>query len=292
MKNLLFVLCLTTAFNIKAQTTAIPDSNFEQALINLGYDTVPINGSVLTSNISGVTYLDVFNKNISDLTGIEDFTALTYLYCGGNLLTSLDVTQNTALTDLYCGGNQLTSIDVTQNTALTYLYCAENQLTSLDVTQNTALTGLYCEGNQLMCLNMKNGNNSNFIQINITNNPNLNCIEVDDVAYSNANWSSFIDAQTSFSTSCPNPCAVGIEENNLSSLSLYPNPTAGSITIDLEETKSNINLSLTNAIGQVILTESYKSNNYINLEIDAPKGLYFLQLESDGDVITKKIIKE
>jgi hypothetical protein len=292
MKNLLFVLCLTTAFNIKAQTTAIPDSNFEQALINLGYDTVPINGSVLTSNISGVTYLDVFNKNISDLTGIEDFTALTYLYCGGNLLTSLDVTQNTALTDLYCGSNQLTSIDVTQNTALTYLYCAENQLTSLDVTQNTALTGLYCEGNQLMCLNMKNGNNSNFIQINITNNPNLNCIEVDDVAYSNANWSSFIDAQTSFSTSCPNPCAVGIGENNLSSLSLYPNPTAGFITIDLEETKSNINLSLTNAIGQVILTESYKSNNYINLEIDAPKGLYFLQLESDGDVITKKIIKE
>ena len=313
MKNLLFVLCLTTAFNIKAQTTAIPDSNFEQALINLGYDTVPINGSVLTSNISGVTYLDVFNKNISDLTGIADFTALTYLYCGGNLLTSLDVTQNTALTslgstgnqltsidvtqntaltDLYCGGNQLTSIDVTQNTALTYLYCAENQLTSLDVTQNTALTGLYCEGNQLMCLNMKNGNNSNFIQINITNNPNLNCIEVDDVAYSNANWSSFIDAQTSFSTSCPNPCAVGIGENNLSSLSLYPNPTAGFITIDLEETKSNINLSLTNAIGQVILTESYKSNNYINLEIDAPKGLYFLQLESDGDVITKKIIKE
>ena len=334
MKNLLFVLCLTTAFNIKAQTTAIPDSNFEQALINLGYDTVPINGSVLTSNISGVTYLDVFNKNISDLTGIEDFTALTYLYCGGNLLTSLDVTQNTALTylycggnlltsldvtqntaltslgstgnlltsldvtqntaltDLYCGGNQLTSIDVTQNTALTYLYCAENQLTSLDVTQNTALTGLYCEGNQLMCLNMKNGNNSNFIQINITNNPNLNCIEVDDVAYSNANWSSFIDAQTSFSTSCPNPCAVGIGENNLSSLSLYPNPTAGFITIDLEETKSNINLSLTNAIGQVILTESYKSNNYINLEIDAPKGLYFLRLETDGEVITKKIIKE
>jgi len=250
MKNLLFVLCLTTAFNIKAQTTAIPDSNFEQALINLGYDTVPINGSVLTSNISGVTYLDVFNKNISDLTGIEDFTALTYLYCGGNLLTSLDV------------------------------------------TQNTALTGLYCEGNQLMCLNMKNGNNSNFIQINITNNPNLNCIEVDDVAYSNANWSSFIDAQTSFSTSCPNPCAVGIGENNLSSLSLYPNPTAGFITIDLEETKSNINLSLTNAIGQVILTESYKSNNYINLEIDAPKGLYFLRLETDGEVITKKIIKE
>ena len=63
------------------QNTLIPDPNFEQALIDLGYDTAPINGSVLTATISGVTNLSVQNKNISDLTGIEDFTALTELYC-------------------------------------------------------------------------------------------------------------------------------------------------------------------------------------------------------------------
>jgi Leucine-rich repeat (LRR) protein len=58
--------------------------------------------------------------NISNLTGIEAFTALTYLDCRVNQLTSLDVSQNTALTLLSCEGNQLTSLDVSQNTALTW----------------------------------------------------------------------------------------------------------------------------------------------------------------------------
>ena len=81
---------------VLAKTTEIPDPNFEQALIDLGFDTAPINGSVPTANISGITFLDVQNKNISDLTGIEDFTALTQLYCDQNQLTSLDVSANTA----------------------------------------------------------------------------------------------------------------------------------------------------------------------------------------------------
>ena len=35
--------------------------------------------SVTTSNIIGITSLDVSSQTISDLTGIEDFTALTTL---------------------------------------------------------------------------------------------------------------------------------------------------------------------------------------------------------------------
>ena len=48
----------------------------------------------------------------------EKFSALHYLYCNNNQLTSLDVTKNTALTSLSCSGNQLTSLDVTKNTKL------------------------------------------------------------------------------------------------------------------------------------------------------------------------------
>jgi len=71
--------------------TLIPDANFEQALINLGYDTGTPDGSVPTANINTVTDLDVSSQNISDLTGIEDFTALTSLNCNYNNLTSEDV---------------------------------------------------------------------------------------------------------------------------------------------------------------------------------------------------------
>lgn len=48
----------------------------------------------------------------------EKFSALHYLYCNNNQLTSLDVTKNTALKTLQCYGNQLSRLDVTKNTKL------------------------------------------------------------------------------------------------------------------------------------------------------------------------------
>jgi hypothetical protein len=49
----------------------------------------------------------VEGMSISDLTGIELFEALNYLYCQQNSLTSLDVSKNTALILLRCYGNQI-----------------------------------------------------------------------------------------------------------------------------------------------------------------------------------------
>jgi Leucine-rich repeat (LRR) protein len=138
----------------------ISDANFEQALINLGYDNGAINGSVYTALINTVTYLNVDALNIAGLTGIEDFTALIELRCQDNQLTSHDVSQNTALTNLFCNDNQLTSLDVSNNTALTWLKCNNNQLTTLDI---------------------RNGNNISMDDTSFfcAQNPNLTCIDVD-----------------------------------------------------------------------------------------------------------------
>ena len=128
-----------------------PDANFRNYLLSQSYGS---DGSLTSTEIDGITYLNVFYKRIADLTGIEHFTALTYLDCSANQLTSLDVSHNTALTDLYCSGNQLTSLDVSHNTALTDLYCSGNQLTVLDVSHNTALYQLQCQNNQLTALDV------------------------------------------------------------------------------------------------------------------------------------------
>jgi hypothetical protein len=52
MKKLLLILFLGFTLFGFSQTTLIPDSNFEQALISLGIDSGTINGSVPTANIS------------------------------------------------------------------------------------------------------------------------------------------------------------------------------------------------------------------------------------------------
>jgi len=75
-----------------------------------------------------------------------------------------------------------------KNTALIQLSCSNNQLTSLNLEQNTALLELRCQNNQLTNLNVKNGNNTIITDFNTTNNPNLMCVFVDDITYSNANW--------------------------------------------------------------------------------------------------------
>ncbi len=56
---------------IKAQNTIIPDPIFEQALINQNIDLDNIvNGQVLTSDINGITDLNISGLGINNLTGI------------------------------------------------------------------------------------------------------------------------------------------------------------------------------------------------------------------------------
>lgn len=184
-------------------TTLIQDSNFENALISLGYDTC-VDGKVFTANISGVISLNVANKSILDLTGIEDFTSLKALYCSvnalstlnvsmlsnliylecqNNALTSLNITGLTTLETLVCFDNHLTTLDVSANAGLGYLDCEINDLTSINVSALALLNAFYCNNNQLTSLDLRGltslvGEDS----FECKENPLLTCIAVDDIA--------------------------------------------------------------------------------------------------------------
>ena len=142
-----------------------PDANFRAALA--GILGINEGDEISQEKINATTVIGVANKSISDLKGIENFTALEYLFCYNNQLTTLDVSKNTALTTLWCYNNQLTALDVSKNTALTYLDCYNNQLTTLDVS-NTALTTLYCSNNQLTALDISK--NTTLTQLSCSSN--------------------------------------------------------------------------------------------------------------------------
>ena len=307
MKKLFLLLLLGFTLVGFSQTTEIPDPNFEQALIDLGYDTAPINGSVPTANISGVTILDVGNKDITSLTGIEDFTALTDLICFNNQLTSLDVSNNTALTFLSCNENQLTSLDVSNNTALTELYCAfnqltsldvsanpaltaltcyTNQLTSLDVSSNNALTELYCFNNQLTSLDVRNGNNISIGVFNATNNPNLTCIFVDDTAYSTANWTG-IDPASTFVNNEAECEALSLGDNAFElDVTIYPNPTDNYLFI--EGNKNPISISIYNLLGAEVIAKS--NTDKINVS-ELSNEVYIIRISDGIGQTDRKFIK-
>ena len=111
-----------------------------------------------------------------------------------------------------CCANQITSLDVSNNLDLTALICYVNQITNLDLSGANALTFLDCKGNNLTTLDLRNGNNLNFFSndygfyyFSAIINPSLTCINVDDAAWSTANWNIpnwSIDPQHYFSANC------------------------------------------------------------------------------------------
>ena len=151
-------------YNSLCQNTFVPDANFEQALIDEGYDSGPLDGNVLTSNISGILNLDIKNRGITNLTGIEDFSALKNLDCSGNLLINIDVRPLSNLQILWCFENQITNLNVDQNISLTALRCENNKLTSLNLSNNINLVDLACEQNKITTIDVSNSVSLNRFQ--------------------------------------------------------------------------------------------------------------------------------
>ncbi|MEP5617510.1 MAG: leucine-rich repeat protein, partial [Flavobacteriaceae bacterium] len=192
----------------------------------------PLAGLDISNNPALVT-LECGGATLTDLD-ISNNINLTELICLGNVLTGLDVSNNTELGYLDCSANTLSSLDVSNNPVLENLNCSENDLTALDVSNNPNLFDLNCEQNGLTSLNVANGNNTAITDFDATNNSDLNCIQVDDVAYSTNNWTN-IDATASFSVSCPFITANGITylitSTNPNTVSAIDNINTGAVTI-------------------------------------------------------------
>jgi len=242
----------------------IPDANFKTYLV--GNSNINTNGDteIQCSEASAFTG-GIFcqNQSISNLTGLEYFTNLTLLNCSANSISSLDVSYNLNLIGLFANDVLITELDVTLNTAL------------------TQLTGL---NNVLRSLNVANGNNSNIVNFDFVNNPNLTCIEVDDVAYSTTNWTVDIDAIASFSTNCSTTTGIKRLTNKIN-LSVYPNPVTSQLNIETAATIESI--AIYDLLGKLIQTENTTHFSVQNLE----NGVYLLKIKTNKGLVSKQFIK-
>ena len=144
----LFAIATSARAAVAINETNFPDANF-RAWVKANCQSDG-NNSLSDAEIAAVKTIEVPDMNITDLKGIERFTALTSLDCSANQLTSLDVSQNTALETLYCDFNELTSLDLSNNNALKQVVCSYNQLTSFVVSKNaSSLYMIYCFANQI-----------------------------------------------------------------------------------------------------------------------------------------------
>lgn len=270
-------------FKLIRNSVYIQDENFEQALIDLEIDSDGvINHLVAKSDIEYITELNVNDRNIASLIGIEEFSNLQVLYCQRNQITSLNVSENLELTNLECENNLISELDLTQNSKLKIIGCASNNLSELDVSQNLSLEGIWCTtnniqsldldvnkklvlygltGNPLTSLSIKNGNNRNIIYSTMQNLPYLGCITVDDESVDNSKLN--LDPNVSISNNCS-----GVVE--------ILDPIFEQALIDLE---LDTDATLNNQISQTD-AESIISLDISNLGINDLTGIkYFANIE-------------
>lgn len=86
---------------------------------------------------------------------------------------------------------------------------------------------------------------------------------------------------------------TGILESVLPKLAIYPNPTSGLLTVELGQLMDEVVVSVKNTLGQEVYHKLFNSANLLQIELDAPKGIYFVTLSSKNQPIALlKVIKQ
>jgi Secretion system C-terminal sorting domain len=124
----------------------IPDANFAAAIRAACSTCIDANDN-LTPSASTITTLNVNNKNISSLAGVDGFTQLNILECEHNKIASITALPST-LTQLFCEDNKITALPSSLPVNMTILALKSNMLTSLP-TLPTTLTKLNITFNQI-----------------------------------------------------------------------------------------------------------------------------------------------
>ncbi len=288
--------------------TNVPDDNFEQALIDAGYDSGALDNFVPTANIAVIERMDagtgglLYNKGITDLTGIEDFTSLIQLWSEGNpiesidvseninieILTfinselgSLDLTANTKLKNVAVGNSPLATINVTSNTMMTHVVIWNTILSSIDLSANTAMTNLSISDSPLSTIDLSTNvalerlsfDNTQLTSLNISNNTLLTDLELD------TNPITSLDLTTNTALT-----SLSIENNQLTSLDISNN----TLLTDLECSNSQLtNLDLS---ANTELVELYCNNNALT-SLDLSTNTLLEELEANNNQLALLNVK-
>jgi hypothetical protein len=236
------ILLILTTIVVNAQIVNIPDPNFKDALLHfevvdttgngLGDSIADTNGDgeIQVSEAEAVIGLIVSYYSITSLDGIQSFTNLEVLKSRGNFVETVDLSQNIQLEWLHLSTNPLLSLDISQNTNLKRLWVYNNDLAVLDVSQNVNLESLRCYTNNLTDLNIANGNNMILENFLAYENPELLCIQVDEVDYANNQPDWVKDDIATYSEDCEN---FGINDiTSVFDIAIYPNPVRDVLQIE------------------------------------------------------------
>jgi hypothetical protein len=230
-------------FDSTVLRTEIPDANFESYIEAQGWGNgIENDGWVDTEKIKVIESIDIGNKNITDLTGIQDFIALKELICRDNQLTTLNISANILLENLDCFSNSLTTLDLSTNTKLKELHIGSNAISSIDISMLPDLRKLWCFNNQLTELNLVsnsllevlNCSTNNLSSLNLYSNSSLNVLYCDsnNLTYLDLTLNTSLSQLTCSSNTLSNLNVKNGNNTNINTFFTTSNPNLTCIEVD------------------------------------------------------------
>lgn len=327
MKKMFFIVFSFFVFFANGQIINFPDNNLKTRLLQSsesffiagsGWDGGPTsiikidandNGEIEQSEALAVTYLNISDSGISNLSGMEYFTNLHSFALINNMVSTFDFPQMTYLEYLSvynndisllnlsfypnlkrinCSYNSISFLDFTGLNSLEKAYCSHNLLSVLDFSENLLFNELGCEYNNLTSINIKNGAMQLFGSQTIYNecwdgNPNLSMICADDFEVS-ALQSFLTSCGTTQSITVSSSCQMGIDEQKKSLLTLFPNPSSSFVTFDFPDKNSNLKSVMVYNVSGIMISEIFPLSDGKTINIaDLQNGLYLLLVKVSGN---------
>ena len=95
-------------------------------------------------------------------------------------------------------------------------------------------------------------------------------------------------------STCETVNNVSILENSFIVIpKLFPNPTTGELTLELENAYDNITINVKTVNGKLVSTQDYKSTKNITFEIKKATGIYIIEVSNQqGDSAKLRVIKK
>ena len=264
--------------------------------------------------------LTIFNATPTVVTTISSCGSYTWAangvtYSGGGLFTQGFVNVN--------GCDSIVQLDLTVNSPSTsfetttscnsYVWAADGMTYNTTGQYQTVLTNAGgCDSTLTLTLTIESPDvSSSFVDeltmtadlagatyawVDCNDNYNIIAGEVGQTytATANGDYAVIVTENGCSDTSaCMNVNSVGIIESNFTTdLNVYPNPTGGDVTIDLGADYSNVEVRVTNALGQIIDLKKIGSASIVEMALDGARGTYILEITTDEGVMARvRVVK-
>lgn len=265
--------------------------SLKSVVAHLWIGDFPNEGNDSLTSMSGLENLETIGSrlNITSSSNLVNLEGLSNLKKVG----ILDVGANALLTS-FQGLNQLDTISkylvISNNSSLTdisSLLTVKSISEGLRIYNNSTLQSLYGLDNMVP---------GDMIYLEIEDNPLLTECDVKSVcSMLQMNIFKTIENNASGCASVEEveeACSVGVKDQIIGNLKLYPNPADDFIMVSLTQMPTNCQMTIYNATAMQVMKRSLSdATEWINISA-LPRGIYLIHISSNTGITTGKFLKD